>query len=108
MLMARLPAFNDSPNRPTVDTLWTIGHPFRPSGHPPRSNRLRPGQGAAVRVAPDVTRIEVEVAGGPNPPVQGLVAGRRGAIVSPVDLRRDAARPRVLIIDDAEDNRDIY
>ena len=28
--------------------------------------------------------------------------------MSSVDLRRDAARPRVLIIDDAEDNRDIY
>src|SRR6267378_2935028 len=41
-------------------------------------------------------------------PVQGLVIGRRGAIVSSVDLRRAAGRPRVLIIDDAEDNRDIY
>jgi two-component system, cell cycle response regulator DivK len=28
--------------------------------------------------------------------------------VPSVDLRRDAARPRVLIIDDAEENRDIY
>ena len=28
--------------------------------------------------------------------------------MSSVDLHRDTARPRVLIIDDAEDNRDIY
>jgi two-component system cell cycle response regulator DivK len=41
-------------------------------------------------------------------PIQGLMTDRRGAIVSSVDLRRDAARPRVLIIDDAEDNRNIY
>jgi CheY-like chemotaxis protein len=41
-------------------------------------------------------------------PVQGLVTGRRGATLPSVDVRSGAARPRVLIIDDAEDNRDIY
>ena len=37
-----------------------------------------------------------------------MEAGRLGTTLSSVDIRRDPAPPRVLIIDDAEDNRDIY